>query len=357
MLEEKINFRVSKGVFYNPNMEFCRSFSSLAVGAIGEKISVCDAFCASGIRGLRYIKENKNVKDILSLDIDKKATNDVSYNFKKNKIKGKVLKGNLSRVVFDISADFLEIDPFGTPSPYIYDSMRIFNPYKRAYFSVTATDVAVLCGGKTKACLKNYGAIPLNNEFTHETGMRIMLKKIVDVAAEFNFGVKPLVSLSDRHYLKTIVLLERSAENAYLSQTHLGHVSYCNSCAYYTISKFPSEKCPSCKKNLAFAGPLWLGSLHENSFVKKMFQLNQKRDYSQKRQLDKTLTTIIDEASMPQFYYDLHKLAQRAGLKRLLPTEKVLENIQSRGYRAVRTHFSLQAIKTTAPLKIIKECI
>ena len=57
--EENTNFEVSKDVFYNPNMQFCRSFCSLAVGALEEKLNVLDAFCASGIRGIRYAKENK----------------------------------------------------------------------------------------------------------------------------------------------------------------------------------------------------------------------------------------------------------------------------------------------------------
>ncbi|HID73378.1 TPA: methyltransferase domain-containing protein, partial [Candidatus Micrarchaeota archaeon] len=263
MEEEGIDFTVGKNVFYDPNMTFCRSMSSLAVGAIGERLEVCDAFCASGIRGIRYAKENSNVKKLTFIDMEASAIRSAKANAKKNKLKAKAEKGNISRLVFDTAADFLEIDPFGSPAPYTYDSFRMFNPLKKAYLSVTATDVAVLCGGKTKPCLKNYHSMPMNNEFTHETGMRIMVKKIAETAAEFNMGIRPLVSFSDRHYLKTVMEVRRGAELAHRTMTSLGYIDYCKNCGYRAAARFPSEKCPSCRKPLEYAGPLWLGELQD----------------------------------------------------------------------------------------------
>ncbi|MFH1222544.1 MAG: hypothetical protein V1492_05675, partial [Candidatus Micrarchaeota archaeon] len=223
MNEEGIEFIVPKGIFYNPNMRFCRSISSLAVGATGRKLELCDAFTASGIRGIRYAVENKNVKSVTFIDIDPNAIKAVKKNAKAAGLRFKAVKGNISRLVFDITADFVEVDPFGSPSPYLYDVMRIFNPLKEGYLSLTATDVAVLCGAKIKAALKNYHSKPLNNEFTHETGLRILIKKAVEVAAEFNFGVEPLFSVSDRHYLKSVLKLTRGADAADNSLKQLGY--------------------------------------------------------------------------------------------------------------------------------------
>ncbi len=208
MEEEGIRFNVSKGVFYNPQMRLCRSMSSLAVGAIGEKMDVVDAFTASGIRGIRYAKENRNVWKLTLLDIEKAAIRDAKKNARSAKLNARkttTAAGNISRLAFELDADFLEIDPFGTPSPYLVDAFRFFNTKKTAYLSVTATDVAVLCGGKTAPCMKNYHSKPMNNEFTHETGLRIMIKKIAETAAEFNMGIRPLVSFSDKHYLKSVL--------------------------------------------------------------------------------------------------------------------------------------------------------
>ncbi len=364
--EEGVRFEVPDGVFYNPEMRFCRSFASLALGSIGEKnLSVCDAFTASGIRGLRYAKENKNVGKLMLLDIDRRAIASAKKNARANRLKVKceTLHGNISKLVFDFCADFLEIDPFGSPSPYLYDSFRPFNPLKRAYLSVTATDVAVLCGGKLKACMKNYHSVPMNNEFTHETGMRIMLKKIAETAAEFNMGIEPLASLSKRHYLKTIVKVTRGADLAHGSLMKLGFVNYCKSCGWRGSSRFPVSSCGSCRKTLdagpgtSFAGPLWLGELHDRKTIAGMRALNGKREYADKAELEKYLGRMAGEIGMPPFYYDVHQMCRLAGCTSVPKMDAVLASLGKRGYAASRTHFSETSVKTDAPLKALKAVI
>ncbi len=352
MKEENIDFSVSKNVFYNPDMTFCRSMSSLAVGAIGKKLDVCDSFCASGIRGLRYAAENKNVKSVTFIDIEKAAAKLAEKNAKKSKIKYKVVEGNISRLAFEIAADFLEVDPFGSPAPYLYDAFRFFNPKKTAYLSVTATDVAVLCGGKTKACIKNYHSRPLNNEFTHETGLRIMVKKIAETAAEFNMGIKPLASFSDRHYLKTILEVKRGAELAYESMKSLGYIEFCPSCGYREAVKFPKGKC-SCGKKTDYAGPLWLGEIDNVKFIEKMEKLNEKRNYLHKREITKFLGLMKGETGMPPYYYNVHLLSKRKGKGYVPKMDEIIEKIRKKGYKVSRTHFSPVSIKTDAPYKVI----
>jgi tRNA (guanine26-N2/guanine27-N2)-dimethyltransferase len=356
--EESIAFSSPSGVFYNPAMRFCRSFASLALGAIPEKkLSVCDAFCASGIRGIRYAKENRNVEDVIFLDIDKRAIASAKKNAKKNKVRSSFKSGNISRLVFDIAPDFLEIDPFGSPAPYLYDSFRAFNPLKHAYLSVTATDVAVLCGGKTKACLKNYHSIPLNNEFTHENGLRIMIKKIAETAAEFNMGIEPLVSISRQHFLKTIVKVTRGAELANDSMLKLGYVNFCASCGFRSSSQFPVLDCPSCGKGMAYAGALWLGEIHERKTLERMARLNKERRYSDKDAIEKTLERMLGEIGMPPYYYDIHQLCKLLNRKSVPKMDDVLSRMAKKGKTASRTHFSETAIKTDATLKTLESVI
>jgi len=355
--EEGIKFTVPKGIFYNPNMEFSRSLSSLAVGAIEKPIEICDSFCASGIRGIRYAKENKNVKKVTFADIEKPAIKAVEKNAKKAKIKFKTEHGNISKLVFDISADFLEIDPFGTPAPYLYDGFRVFNPKKSAYLSVTATDVAVLCGGKTKACMKNYHSRPLNNEFTHENGLRILIKKIADVAAEFNMGIYPLVSVSDRHYLKTILEVKRGAELADKSLHSLGYVEFCPSCGYREKVKFPKGKCGYCKAITDYTGPLWTGELHDKKFLEKMEKLNNKRSYSQKKELGKTIELLKQETGMPPYYYNIHILSKRFNKHYVPRMDEFIDKLKKKKYNAAKTHFSPISIKTDAPYKELEKLI
>ncbi len=351
--EEGIEFTVPKGIFYNPNMRFSRSLSSLAVGAIEKPIEICDSFCASGIRGIRYAKENKNVKKITFVDIEKSAVKAVEKNAKKAKIKFKAEHGNISRLVFDTAADFLEIDPFGTPAPYLYDGFRVFNPKKIGYLSATATDTAVLCGGKTKACMKNYHSRPLNNEFTHENGLRILIKKIAETAAEFNMGIHPLVSISDRHYLKTIVEVKRGAADADKSLHLLGYVEFCPSCGFREKVKFPKGKCAYCSSVTDYSGPLWLGELHDKKFLERMEKLNEKRNYSQKRELSKTIDLMKGEVGMPPYYYNIHILSKRFSRHYVPRMDELIKKLKK--YKVSKTHFSPISIKTDAPYKVLEK--
>ncbi len=392
--EEGIRFSVSGKVFYNPAMRLCRSISSLAVGAIGEKIEVVDAFCASGIRGIRYAKENRNVSKLTSIDIEKSAIALARKNAKSNRVRSASgVVGNISRLAFEYDADFLEIDPFGTPSPYLLDSFRFFNTKKSAYLSVTATDVAVLCGGKLAPCLKNYHSRPMNNEFTHETGLRIMLKRIAETAAEFNMGIRPLFSISDKHYLKTIVAVQRSADMAFDSMKKLGFTYYCKHCGFRGAtsnragaqsandavgtlpeaaaakegkdpgqpSPFPPMYCPDCAlgnnpgRKLEFAGALWLGELHEAEFIRKMAVLNQSRGYADREELERMLSMMENEVGMPPYYYNVHEICALGRLKSVPTMDSVMKALGAAGYRAFRTHFSPVSIKTDAPYPKIRE--
>ncbi len=346
MQEEKIRFSTSEKVFYNPLMQLCRSLSSLAVGAIADELDVVDAFCASGIRGIRYAKENPNVKSVTFVDIEEDAIKLAKKNAKG--INAEFVTGNISRAAFDLQGDFVEIDPFGTPSPYLLDSMRFFNPKKTAYLSVTATDVAVLCGGKVAPSLKNYHSKPLNNEFTHETGLRIMIKRIAEVAAEFNFGITPLVSFSDKHYLKSIIKLQRSADRAFDSMNCLGYVSYDRETGYREQGRFPKE-------GLDYAGQLWLKDIHDMQFIERMEKLNQEREYSDHEEIKTMLGLLKSEIGMPPYYYNIHALCRMFRVNPLPKMKDVLSRIREKGFKAERTHFSKISFKSDAPFETIRE--
>ncbi len=359
-IEESISFYTSDEVFYNPKMQFCRSMSSLAVGAIEQDLEVIDAFCASGIRGIRYAKENPNVKKLTSIDIDKGAISLVKKNSKLNKLKLKSVLGNISKVAFDYVGDLVELDPFGTPSPYIFDAMRYFNPKKVAYISATATDVAVLCGGKVAPCMKNYHARPLNCSFTHEIGLRILIKRIIEVASEFNFGSIPLVSFSDQHYLKTIIKLVRSADLADESLNSLGYISICQKCGYRTSSKFPISKCEYCSDNaLSYAGPLWPGQIHQKDFLSKMKSLNDNRNYLDKQKISDFLSFFDNEVELPPFYYNIHELCKLHKIQPVPTMKALLEYFSKNNIIARKCHYSPISIKSDAKysdvVRLLKE--
>lgn len=354
MMEEEIKFEIDK-LFYNSNMRFSRSFGSLSIGAINEDISILDGFAASGIRGLRYSKENKNVKKIVFLDIWKIASAIIEKNIKNNKIKNaEIYNVDFNEFVIKNEFDFIELDPFGSPIHYLNNAFYSFRKKRRGYISITATDVAVLCGENMRACLKKYGAKNLRNEFTHEIGTRILLKKIGDFASQFDFGIEPFYSISDRHYIKILLKISRSAEKASEIPHTLGYVSYCFHCGYREIGKFPNRICMNCKKDTDYAGLLWLGELHNKKFLEKMKKLNAKRNYADKTELEKMLNLLIEETNMPQFYYNVHDICKRKKYPNVPKIGELITELKKNLFRATRTHFCEKSIKTDAKINEIE---
>ncbi|MFA6531186.1 MAG: tRNA (guanine(10)-N(2))-dimethyltransferase, partial [Candidatus Micrarchaeia archaeon] len=360
--EEKIKFE-HKDIFYNPEMRFCRSIYSLAIGAIEEKISVLDGFCASGIRGVRYAKENKNVSGITFLDWSANGIKLSKANVKKNNVKNAkyakedatlFLVNNFYEAKYDF--DFIELDPFGTPAPYLYPAFFSMQKKKMFYLSATATDTAVLCGPEAKACLKNYHSRSMNNEFTHENGLRILIKRIAEVGAEFNFGIEPLFSISDRHYMKVLVKCTSNAVLADESMKKLGFVSNC-SCGWRSAGKRIKEKCERCGKEPDYGGPLWLGETSDKKFVEKMIALNKERNYANFDEIAKKLEMVRNEHGMPPWYFDIHRICKRIGTGGVPKTEKVIAELQKKGFMACRTHFSDFSIKSNAGIDDVEKAI
>ncbi|MEW6329606.1 MAG: methyltransferase, partial [Candidatus Micrarchaeota archaeon] len=215
---------LEKGVFFNPEMELCRDISSLAVGALGEKLSVCDGCCAAGVRGIRYKLENKNVARVEFVDLSERACKLARKNIKLNRLRAcSVHCGDLNLFLYKKNFDLLEIDPFGSPVPYLYAALRSFARVKEGILSVTATDMAVLCGAHPGACLKNYQARPIDNEFCHELAARILIGKIARTASEFNLGIGPLLTLSHQHFIKIFLRVRKGAKHAVESMRALGY--------------------------------------------------------------------------------------------------------------------------------------
>ena len=355
--EGKARISVPDGVFYNPEMKFCRDLSVLVVRAAlaGKKARTVDATAGTGIRGIRYAKEGADaVGELFLVDMNKAAAKSVRANVKANKVKAKVVKSSFAKFANSPLAyggfGLIELDPFGSPVPLIYDACRVSR--NGTLLSVTATDTAVLCGAHPKACVKNYQAKPLNPFLCHEVGARILLGKIVRTASEFNLGIKPLLTLSHLHYFKVFVLLEEGAEEAVASVKGLGLLAHCDKCLERMWRKGVAaslpEKCPRCGETMEHAGPLWLGELHDKKALARIAKLGKKDD-----KVAKMAGLLLGECGMPPFYFELHRLCERLRINAARP-DRVVAELKKRGFKVSRTHFQPNAIKTDAGIREVE---
>lgn len=358
--EGEARLGLSSKVFFNPEMEFCRDVSTIAVQAYADdskkRISIVDGLCASGVRGIRYKKENSNVGKVVFVDASSDACKLAKRNAKLNKLKNfEVHKCDVNDFLYhNRGYDVVEIDPFGTPLPYLYNSINSFK--REGLLSVTATDTAVLCGAHSNACIKNYGAVPLDNEYCHETGIRILIGAIARIAASLNFGVEVYFSLSRQHFFKVFIKLRSGADGALLNVKRCGFISHCSNClnreVHFGINAVLNEKC-GCGGKFKHAGPLFLGELWNEKFVKDMLEINEGRNYKNKFRIENLLLSILREARLPATYYDLHKISEKTKKtpKRL---EFVIQKLREAGFKAERTYFKENSVRTDASVEVIK---
>jgi len=355
--EGKIKFFAHEGriynavVFYNPEAELTRDISTSAIQVFQKqfknKITICDALAGTGIRGLRYAKEISGIKKVILNDKNPIAVKLIKKNIKENKLSRKCISNNedanilLRENVFVV----IDLDPFGSPNVFMDSTARSI--YHKGFLCVTATDQSTLAGTYPKSCLRKYGIKSIKTEFYNELGVRILISFIILNLARYDRAFIPLLSFSTKHYYRVFGRIEHAGKISDLLKD-FGYVNYCPKCLERKIGNI--EKIDS--KNHVFenCGLIYLGKILDKKFCKKVLADIRKRNFRLKRNEEKLLKLLIEEAEMPAFYYDLHSLAKK--LKTGIPKLEILiKKLKKKGFKASRTHFCLTAIKTDADYK------
>ncbi len=343
-----------KGVFFNPKMKTLRDISVAFLKAIDAKgLSLLDSTAATGVRGIRYA--DAGVSALTFLDISKEASAAVKENVRRNGLRrARIL--NISIGEFAISRekfDIIDLDPFGSPMPYMNDIMKLSK--NGSVLMITATDTAVLCGAHPKACIKSYDAKPLHNGLCKEVGIRILIGYAARIAAKFNFGIEMLLSISDMHYMRIFFRLKVGAENAIGSLRQNGFGFYCTACDAFGynagIAPAMERRCPACNGRNEIFGPLYLGKLYEKTVLEKLSDMIEEPQ----KEAQRLMENVNNELDVPFFYY-IPKITKNMGIGSVSP-EAVMEIIRRKGYACSATQFSDNAIKTAAGMKTVARAV
>ena len=352
-------------VFYNPVMELNRDLSVLAIKAYqndsNNEISICDAFGGSGIRGIRYAKEIDKVSRVVITDINPLAVKCTSENIEINNLNNiKVYKEDSNVLLRKCRGKFdvVDIDPFGTPSPYIESAAISLKA--GGMICVTATDTSALCGTYKEPCIRKYSALPLKTEYCHEIGIRILAGFIARTFSKYKKCIEVKFSHSSEHYMRIYAVVKKGAKITDESLKNIGYILHCENCLYRAVirgfaPKMPSN-CPVCGKSIKIAGPLWCDNIINSDFIKNMLENLENSKINQKNKALKLLNMAYLEADAPQTYYDIHQICKN--LKISAPRlDNILEILKNKGYFVSRTHFKPTGIKTDSPLNVLKEII
>jgi len=356
-------------VFYNPAMELNRDLAVLALQAYQRmtkrELSVCEPLTGCGIRGIRFTVEVEGIHRVVVNDINTDATRLTEFNIKLNNALERVAVANddanllLSKhAVPQKRFDYIDVDPFGSPAPYLDSAVRALR--KGGLLALTATDMAPLCGVHWKACVRKYGGKPLRTEYCHELAVRLLIGCLTMTAAKHDIGIHVTFSYSAYNHVRTYALMDYGAKHADNSVQMMGYVLHCFECFHREPTKgiIPpmKQECPECGSKLSSAGPLWLGELWDKDFCIQMQRELESRNLSLREKIFKMLSLVSEESKAPATYYVVDKICDRFNLP-IPPLSKVIGEIRRIGFQAIATHFNTKAVRTNAPAKVVKEVI
>ena len=354
-------------VFYNPVMEFNRDLTVLAFQAfqrmVDREVSICEPLTSQGIRGIRFASEIEGVKSVLLADINERAYKLAEHNIKLSGLEDKItLKHQDANCVLSCNAspkkrfDIVDLDPFGTPVPYLGSAVRALRNH--GLLASTATDLAPLCGVHAKACVRKYGGKPLRTEYCHELAVRLLAACTAALAAKHDIGIQVFFSHSSEHYIRLYSKILYGAEKADESIRNIGYVLHCFNCLHREMVKLPfgNLACPECGSKMDYGGPLWIAPIFDKSFIDLMFRENQSVAFKNHSRIHKLLSLTSQEASAPPTYYVLDKLSGKLGLPSP-SVESFVDALKNNGFQAVQTHFSSRGVRTDAPALRIQEIL
>jgi tRNA (guanine26-N2/guanine27-N2)-dimethyltransferase len=299
-------------IFYNPAMENNRTLCVLFCDVLRPR-DFLDGFAATGVRGMRVMKE-ASVRAAFN-DSEREACRAIDKNLELNGLDADVFNEDFCSL--DVSSDFCDVDPFGTPEPYLEKGLEL----SQRYLAVTATDTAVLFGSNVKKCYERYGAKVRKVSWSKELGARVLCAALAKKAEGSGKGVRPLFVYAEDHYLR-------------------GYFEMCDSAPNIGI--------------IDGIGPIWVGELSDRAILVKVLETSGRREYRGKRRIEKLLATAIEEIGSVGCY-DLDDVSSK--LRRGEPkAQELIESLRSRGFKASRTVFSPKGIKTDASQAELESC-
>jgi tRNA (guanine26-N2/guanine27-N2)-dimethyltransferase len=313
----------AKGVFYNPAMRLSRDLHVAFAKQFDFSGIMLDGLAASGIRGMRLnLEAGVNVE---FCDSSRMATETIAENLKMNGIKSKIFNERVEDLLQDRKYDWIDIDPFGTPAPYLEAALNGLND--GGILGVAATDTAVLCGAKPSICKKRYGAVSMRRVAAKEVGVRILLSGIHNIASGMGKGIEPLLCYSEGHHLRVFVRLGERKDIA--------------------LKWITKDMRIVDREEKDAGGPLWVKKIIKAELIPE----------SQDGVLGRLLETLREEAEGPPGLHDINDIAKAAGIGQTPQRIKIVESIRKLGSFASSSVFSPLGIKTDAPEDIRNQAV
>ncbi len=328
----------SMPVFFNPVMSVNRDMSVSFFRALKrDSYDAIDLLAGTGAGGVRLLNEVKADWDMVLNDVNPLASGFIRRNLEINGLEATVTELPAHKAIADKRFDVIDIDPFGTPVPYVPFAVNATR--HRGIISVSATDTAVLCGTYPEASWRRYGVRTEKTPFKHEIGVRGLIAYVVRRFAERDRAAEPCLAFADEHFYRAFFQVESGSKRTDALLAKINFIGYVPETGERWVQEQPATE---------MIGPIWTGPLGRKSLIANMRPVSENAE--------RLLDVLAEEADMSPFHYNADEFG-KALHGRIPKMSDLLRALRLAGYRSSPTHFSPTGFKTDATVPEIEETL
>ncbi len=346
------------------------------------RLRVLEGLAATGLRAIRYANEVEAVASVDANDLDAGAVAAIARNVALNggaaadKVRPTRSDARVKMLTSPSSYEVVDLDPYGAPCDLLDSAVRAV--VDGGLLAVTATDLAVLCGGAGEAGWAKYGSYPLHRPYGHEQAIRILLAAISTAAARAKRVIEPVLAVSIDFYVRVFVRARDAPARVQTLPQRMAYVWQSAGLDAFWLQPVgravdkgrrggvrhlagqgpavagsdgvPSAVCPETGAALMLGGPIWGDALHDGGWVRDLLaELGTNASaYPAGARVRALLTTVAEELPDAPLYYSLHALAKTVSAAPP-PADTFRSALVNAGFRVSSTHANPLGVKTDAP--------
>ncbi|NPB03359.1 MAG: hypothetical protein GXO39_02955 [Thermotogae bacterium] len=333
--------------FRNPKGETARRLGVLAAKVLNVE-TMFEAFAGGGSRTLLYASHLwPKLKLLHANEGNRGFLCELLYDYLSKGLPTHILRLSVRDFATDWSFfvcnhepyDWVDLDPFGSPSPFLIGALSLTKV--NGYLYITATDTPTLAGRRPGDSVRLYNIhIPPWDTYG-EVGARALTYYVWSIANSFGKHITPLFLYYEKYAYRLLIRLgdKRDARN-------IGYIQRCKECGQYLKSSKPLAVCLKCGGENEIFGPTWVGPLKKKEVLTIM---EEEAHIIGWNEVARTLRWLRQEIDVPMFY-SLSSLK----LHRMPSVREVVRILREAGFEASRTQFDPTGIKTDAsPLEFL----
>ena len=393
-------------VFYNPAMAGSRTRSVLLFrhaieeGMLGDgTVYALDGLTASGLRARRWLNElplemssriSATIVDLEEEALEWARSSQMVFPPPDGVGELQTFQGDLRTAVLSSGRHWIDIDPYGSPVPFIDSAMQ--SMARSGVMEISATDTAALTGSSKTALMRRYGARVRTDCLAHDSGMRVMLSNISRIAARHDRAIEPLLSIWDSHHLRVSFRVMKSVSSANILEERIGWRVFAPSKEEVFASIGSGLQVDSggdvlpmyCMLPLNFpvdredprvSGPLWIGPTGDRGAMSSMSEeralescgpafisddpvgWSQKRYEAERRKVAKSVRHLAEESQVidSSNLVVVDDLAAWLGTGAPPSPRKIVEALRKIGQLAAISGYGKPSFRTTAPWDAVVE--